>query len=207
MDIYFKLKYTHGAILNFLNKNFKEYCTDEKIKLLEKDDLKLLLKYQQLNTSDASSTGQEPSEGKDAMLLAIAQWTYHNGNEDSFEFLCEFDLTTVNVKTLMTVIRDYPNMREDACFKERLFDIGQQSEEVIANFIRRFCEDLTFYDTFSPPENEADMVKRPELKTTSSRRFMNSVRFKKKQRQKEIVEIKEESKEQDMYDSSDRNGR
>ena len=53
----------------------------------------------------------------DNILLMIANWTYHHGNEDSFEFLCELDLVEVSVKTLLSVIRDYPNMREDACFK------------------------------------------------------------------------------------------
>ena len=89
--------------------------------------MKLLLKYQMLNSNE-----------KDYILLAIAQWTYFNGNEDSFEFLCEFDLTSVSVKTLLTVIRDYPNMREDSQFRERLYDIGQQSEDIVTDFIKRF---------------------------------------------------------------------
>jgi hypothetical protein len=189
VDIYLKVKYTHSAILNYINKNFSQCWSNKRIRYLEKDDLKVLLKHQQTYSTD-----------KDSILMAIAQWTYFNGNEDSYEFLWDFDLSTVSVKSLLSIMRDFPNMREDECFRERLYDIGQQSEEVVTGFIKRFWEDLSFYDSVSTPESEAEMMKRPELKTSSSRRYMNSVRYKKKEKEKEIDEIKEESKEND-YDS------
>ena len=48
------------------------------------------------------------------------------------------DLVKVSVKTLVGVIRDYPNMRDDEVFKHKLFEIGSESEEVIGNFVKRF---------------------------------------------------------------------
>lgn len=94
---------------------------------VDKEDLKLLLKYQDLN-----------SENKDDILLAIANWTYYNGNEDSFELLWNIDLKQVSINTLLSVIRDYPNIRDDASFKEKLYDIGLESEEIVSNFIKKF---------------------------------------------------------------------
>ena len=88
---------------------------------------------------------------KDNMLLAVALWTYYNDNEDSFELLWNIDLKKVSISTLLTIIRDYPNMREDVSifknfrfsilqnyFKEKLFEIGQESEKVVTEFIKRF---------------------------------------------------------------------
>ena len=134
---------------------------------VDKEDLKLLLKYQDLN-----------SENKDDILIAIANWTYYNGNEDSFELLWNIDLKQVSISTLLSVIRDYPNIRDDASFKEKLYDIGLESEEVVSSLIKKFFDDLSFYDKFSSPESEIEMIKRPEIKTSSTRKYMNSVRYK-----------------------------
>mmetsp|Transcript_16696 Transcript_16696/g.14610 ORF Transcript_16696/g.14610 Transcript_16696/m.14610 type:complete len:189 (+) Transcript_16696:999-1565(+) len=127
IDIYFKLKYLYSGILTYINSNFEKICTSKNIQFLQKDDMKLIIKYQSMK-----------SLNKDPILLSIAQWTYYNGNDDSYDLLNGFELTDLNVKTLVTVIRDYPNMREDISFKEKLFEIGQQSEEEISKFIKKF---------------------------------------------------------------------
>ena len=57
---------------------------------------------------------------------------------------------------------------------------------------------MTFYDEDNAEEIDQNMVKRPEMMTSSSRRgpYMNSVRYKKnKAKERCIDEIKEESKE------------
>ena len=151
------------------------------IQSLSEEDLKLFVKYQKLY-----------SPNKDPILVAIAQWTYYNGNENSFSLLCELDLTEFSVNCILSVIRDYPNMREDEAFKERLYSIGTESEKKIADFITKFWKDLSFYDTEGVVDIAENMVKRPEL-GTSSRRYMNSVRYKKKVKEKSIEEIKEEN--------------
>lgn len=114
-------------IINYISKNFSKFCQDKRIRGLDKEELKLLLKYQDLYNPN-----------KDEILLAISLWTYYNGNDDSIELLWNIDLKTVTVPTLLSVIRDYPNMREDDNFKEKLFEMGQEGEQFLQDFVKKF---------------------------------------------------------------------
>lgn len=176
ISVYFKVKHLHGMVMNYISRNMTKLCLQNDIKLLTQEELKVLL-----HRWDPDTT-----------LSSIAQWWFYNGNESSYNYLWNLDLTKTSIKCLISTIRDYPNMREDSAFRERLYDIGQQSEKDINKFIKKFWADFDKVDGMK--EIDSDMVKRPEIGTTS-RRYMNSVRVHEKEHNVEQLDQEIEATE------------
>mmetsp|Transcript_11318 Transcript_11318/g.11274 ORF Transcript_11318/g.11274 Transcript_11318/m.11274 type:complete len:556 (-) Transcript_11318:35-1702(-) len=70
VQLYFKIKYTHSAILSQIAKNFNYYHTDESIKLLSADHLIFLFKFDFLEVMS-----------EDQVLLSYVLWLQANNSE------------------------------------------------------------------------------------------------------------------------------
>jgi len=106
IQLYFKLKYTHSAIMSQIAKNFNFYHTDKGIKLLREEHLIFFYKFDYLEVMS-----------EDQVLISFVNWYVQNQKELKLhtvsDILDNIRWNHVTIKTLHSVMIQHQEIKEN----------------------------------------------------------------------------------------------